>query len=179
MELTKVAQQMHQLRKDLADHIEAAKKREAELRNQIREHANFLASTQIGLDLEKIKTATTIVYVRGEYARAGKDKESVIDDAIKQFATGTPARETYTDLWLSYFGTKDYDAWHGQRSDHKYGYGPSHGSIRFSVGIEAEIRKTRKQSDLTADEIEAAIYYLANIQRIQDAERKAAEQAAA
>lgn len=179
MELTRAAQEMHQLRKDLAEHIDAAKRREADLRNQIRDRANILTSSELGLDLDKIEEAKAVVYVRGEYARAGKDKESVIEDAIKQLATGVPARETYSDLWLTYFGTKDYDAWHGQRSDHNYGYGPRHGSIRFQVGVNSDVRSARKQSELTAEEIEASIYYLTNIQRIQDAERKASEQAAA
>lgn len=179
MELTTAAQEMYQLRKDLEQHIASAKSREDELRSQIKQRANVLASAEQGLDLEKIGLGKTIVYANGSYDRAGEDRASVIHDAIKQLATGDPVRQFYGDLWSHYFGTKNYDRWSGQRSDHEYGYGPGHGSIVFRVGIADSVRKTRTQADLTAEEIEAAIYYLTNIKRVQDAEAIAAKQAAA
>lgn len=179
MTLTTAAQEMYQLRQQLEQHLADAKKGEDELRRQIRERANILASAEHGLDLEKIALAKTVIYVRGAYERAGEDRASVINDAIKQLATGEPVRQVYGDLWQRYFGTKNYDRWSGQRSDHPYFMGPGHGSICFEVGIVESVRDKRKQSDLTADEIEAAIYYLTNIPRVQEAERKAASQAAA
>lgn len=179
MELTTAAKEMHQLRKDLAAHIEDAKKRDAALREQIRVRATVLSSAVEGLDMEKITLAKTVVYVRGAYERAGEDRASVISDAIKQLATGEPNRAVYGDLWHRYFGTKNYDRWSGQRSDHEYMCAPRHGSICFAVGLTDEVRDTRQQGDLTAAEVEAAIYYLTNIQRVQEAERKAREQAAA
>jgi hypothetical protein len=179
MDLTTAAKEMHQLRSDLAAHIDDAKKREAALREQIRLRATVLSSAVEGLDMGKITLAKTIVYVRGSYGRAGEDRASVIGDAIKQLATGEPNRAVYGDLWCEYFGTKNYDRWSGQRCDCPYGMGPSHGSICFEVGLTSDVRKSRQQGDLTAAEIEAAIYYLTNIQRVQEAERKASEQAAA
>lgn len=179
MELTKAAQEMHQIRKDLDAHIETAKKREAELRGQIRERANVLASAVEGIDIEKITLAKTVIYVRGSYERAGEDRASVIHDAIKQLATGEPVRSVYGDLWERYFGTKNYDRWSGQRSDHPYGMGPGHGSICFEVGVVEAVRRGRLQASLSSEEIEAAIYYLSNIQRVQEAESKASQQAAA
>jgi hypothetical protein len=179
MGLTSAAQEMYQLRKELEQHIASAKTREDELRSQIKQRANVLASAEQGLDLEKIALAKTVVYANGSYERAGEDRASVIQDAIKQLATGEPIRQFYGDLWSHYFGTKNYDRWSGQRSDHQYGYGPGHGSIVFRVGIVDGVRKDRTQADLTAEEVEAAIYYLTNIKRVQDAEAAAAEQAAA
>jgi hypothetical protein len=179
MELTKAAQEMHQIRKDLDAHIEAAKQREAELRGQIRERANILSSAVEGLDLDKVNLAKTVVYVQGSFERGGADRAAVIEDAIKQLATGSPVRQGYGDLWEQYFGTKNYDVWVGQRSDHAYGYGPRHGGICFAVGVIADVRKSRPQATLTPEEVEAAIYYLTNIQRVQEAERKASQQAAA
>ena len=179
MELTTAAQEMHQLRKDLEQHIASAKAREDELRGQIKQRANVLASAEQGLDLEKVRLAKTLVYVNGSYDRAGEDRKSVIHDAIRQLATGEPIRQFYGDLWSHYFGTKNYDRWSGQRSDHQYGYGPGHGSIVFRVGVVDDVRKTRTQADLSAEEVEAAIYYLTNIKRVQDAEAAAAKQAAA
>lgn len=179
MELTSAAQEMYQLRKDLEQHIASAKAREDELRSQIKQRANVLASAEQGLDLEKVRVGKTVVYVRGSFDRAGDDRASVIHDAIRQLATGEPVREVYGDLWQRYFGTKSYDRWHGQRSDHAYFMGPGHGSIIFEVGLVQSVRENRTQADLTAEEIEAAIYYLTNIKRVQDAEAAAARQAAA
>lgn len=179
MELTAAAQEMYQLRKDLERHIASAKAREDELRGKIKQRANVLASAEQGLDLEKVRLGKTVVYVHGSYDHAGEDRASVIHDAIRQLATGEPIRQFYGDLWSHYFGTKNYDRWSGQRSDHQYGYGPGHGSICFRVGIIEDVRKARTQADLTAEEIEAAIYYLTNIKRVQDAEAAAAKQAAA
>ena len=179
MELTRAAREMYQLRAELDAHIEAAKQREAELRGRIRERANVLSSAAEGIDIEKVKLAKTIVYVRGFYENAGEDRASVIHDAIRQFATGEPVRQVYGDLWERYFGTKNYDRWSGQRSDHPYFMGPGHGSICFEVGILESVRKGRAQKTLTPEEVEAVIYYLTNIQRVQDAERRASQQAAA
>ena len=57
--------------------------------------------------------------------------------------------------------------------------GPAHGSICFQVGIVRDVRENRKQSDLTPEEVEASIYYLTNIHRVQEAEARAKEQASA
>jgi hypothetical protein len=179
MELTTAAQEMYQLRKDLEAHLAASKKREDELRAKIKQKANILASAVEGIDPDKINLAKTVVYIRGTYEGGGADRNSVIYDAIKQLATGHPLNGVYGDLWTQYFGTKNYSQWNGQRSDHPYGLGPAHGSTCFAVGLVEDVRKSRKQADLTAHEIEAAIYYLTNIQRVQEAERKAAQQAAA
>ena len=179
MSLTAAAQEMYSLKKKLEDHLASSKKREEEIRSQIRQRANILSSAVEGVDLDKVNLAKTVIYVKGAYERAGEDRNSVIYDAIKQLATGLPTRAAYGDLWSYYFGTKNYDRWSGQRSDHPYWMGPGHGSICFEVGIVESVRKSRKQADLTAAEVEAAIYYLTNIQRVQEAERKAAQQATA
>jgi len=43
--------------------------------------------------------------------------------------------------------------------------GPRHGSIIFEIGLTKEAR----QRDLSAEETDAAIYYLVNLERIQSA----------
>lgn len=179
MQLTTAAQEMHQLRRELEQHIASSKTREDELRGQIKLRANVLSSAEQGIDVEKVGLAKTVIYVSGAYDRAGEDRASVIHDAVKQLATGEPIRPFYGDLWSHYFGTKNYDRWSGQRCDCQYGYGPGHGSIVFRVGIIEDVRENRAQADLTAEEVEAAIYYLTNIKRVQDAEAAAAKQAAA
>lgn len=144
------------------------------LRREIADRKNILNQAEAGLDPEKIALAETVLQVRGEYARAGEDRASARQDAIRQLSTGK-AENAYKDLWSNYLGTKNYDRWHGQRCDCSYGMGPRHGSIIFSIGLTDETRR-RDPRELSAEETEAAIYYLFNLERIQEA-RKAAQAA--
>jgi hypothetical protein len=65
-----------------------------------------------------------------------------------------------------YIGVKNYEGFIHQREDHKYGYGPRHGSIVFSVGLMPEVRKRLADGgELTEDEKDAAITYLLNLER--------------
>lgn len=99
-----------------------------------------------GIDLEKVKTAEFILAIRGlEY---GEYNERCVDEAIKDIATGTDKMKK------QYFGVKNYAQWTHQHCDCQYGYGPSHGSIVFSVGYNF------LNVDLTDDEKECCIYYL-------------------
>jgi len=179
MELTTAAREMHELSAKLAAHIDGAKREEASLREEIRKRREILEMSASGIDLEKIALARTILFVRGTYAKGGDDRASVKADAIRQLATGEPVRQVYGDLWRVAFGTKSYDRWHGQRCDCEYWCGPRHGSLIFQIGILDSVRESRAQGDLTADEIEAAIYFITNIERIQAAEAEAKALAAA
>jgi hypothetical protein len=178
MNLTEAAKTKFELQAELAAHIAASKQREAELRSGIEKASVVLASSASGIDHDKIALAKTVIYVRGLFEHGGRDRDSVIQDAIKQLSTGVAIREIFGDLWRVSFGTKNYAQWSGQRSDHDYGYGPKHGSICFAVGLTDSVRKEKKHSDLLPEEIEATVYYLTNIQRVQAAE-EAAKQAAA
>lgn len=179
MNLTEAAKTKFELQAELAAHIAASKQREAELRNGIEKASVVLASSASGIDHDKIILAKTVIHVHGLFERGGKDRDSVIQDAIKQLSTGVAIREQYGDLWRVSFGTKNYAHWSGQRSDHEYGYGPRHGSICFAVGLTETVRKTKRHADLLPEEIEAAIYYLMNLAAVQAAEQAAKDQAAA
>ena len=174
-DLTTAAREAHQLRGALAAHVETATAEEKRLREEIRKRETILSMAEGGVDADKVTVARTVVYAT-DYSRGGEDRNSVRQDAIKQFATGEPVRKYYGDLWKFFFGTKNYDRWVGQRSDCEYGYGPKHGSTCFEIGITKETRE-REQTDLTPDEIEAVIYFLVNLDRIQTAEKQASESA--
>lgn len=171
--LTDAAREMGSLEESLASHLATSKAEEARLRGEIQKRAQVLRMSADGIDADKIALAKTVVFVLGEYARGGEDRASVIADAVRQLATGVPIDPCYRDIWQRAFGTKSYDRWHGQRCDSEYGMGPRHGSIIFQVGVNSDVRKTRTQADLTASEIEAAIYYLTNLERVQSAEAAA------
>lgn len=171
-DLTTAAREMHDLQKALAAHEEATKLEAERLRAEIRSRAKTLAMAGDGLDEAKIEMAKTVVYVRGQYDKAGDDRTSVINDVIRQLSTGDPIRPHYGDIWHVAFGTKNYDGWRGQRCDSEYGYGPKHGSICFQIGLTEDLRKMGSAA-LTPERVEAAIYYVVNIARVQAAEAKA------
>lgn len=120
-----------------------------------------------GLCSQTILLAEHIIKVRGKYLAGSKDQSAVVSDAQRFFATGEG------DLWTKYYGTKNYDRWSNQRSDHEYLMGPKHGNICFSIGLHEEPR-SRDPRKLTEGEINACLYYLANIERIQAAQARAA-----
>lgn len=151
----------------LKKHTEDAARETTRLNNAIASERVEIALATDGLDVEKIALAKTVVFA-SDFSRGGAERESARQDAIAWFATG---KAGYLGLRREFFGTKDYDRWRGQRCDCEYGYGPRHGSIVFQIGLCADARKR----DLTEAEKDAAIYYLTNLERIQDQERKAVQ----
>lgn len=116
-----------------------------------------IALGDAGLDIDRIALALTVLRVEG---RPHNEGHSAVQDAIADLLKGGGR------LRVEYFGAKDYDRWDSQRSDHAYGFGPRHGHIVFSIGLRHEAR-TRA---LTDAEIDACVYYLNNLKKIQEAE---------
>lgn len=116
----------------------------------------------MNLDSAIILHAEHIIYVRGNYQKAGEDRASCREGAIQQILKGGGT------LFEEYYGTKNYDRWHGQGSNHPYWAGPSHGSIIFEIGLTKPVR-ARTEKTLTEEEINACIYYLRNLEKIQEA----------
>lgn len=174
--LTETVLSIEGLKEILARHEKEAAARTAELKQEIQARREVLEMSASGIDLAKVSLAETVLCIGGQYAKGGAARASVVNDAMLQLATGT-AKSEYSNLWNQYLGTKDYAHWYGQRTDCEYGLGPTHGSIVFSVGLTGDVRK-RNPKTLTPDEIEAAIYYLTNIERIQSARAAAKSEAA-
>jgi hypothetical protein len=143
----------------IAEHDKKANAEHDRLRNLIVEEVKAVALLGSGFDESKISLAESFLFA-ATYANGGDDRQSVLNDAIKWFADETVG---YQGLRKEFFGTKNYDRWRGQRSDHGYGYGPSHGSTCFAVGIKDGFR----EREFNADEKDAAIYYLMNLPMIQ------------
>lgn len=159
-------------RKKLADATADFEKQKQGILDEIRITNEAIGLAKAGIDDAKIMLAEHVIYVRGDYGPHGDDG-SVIADAIKQLAEGCTTTG-YGKLRTEYLGTKNYDRWHHQRNDCSYGYGPSHGSIVFAVGLTQATRdRLNKGGELTADERDAAVYYLLNLQSIQKAKRDA------
>lgn len=156
----------------IADNADRYKASSEALRQSLLEAKTKVSLASQGLDPDKIELAKTVLSICGTYKEAGSDRASVISDAIKQLSTGVGLDGAYTGLWKHALCTKSYDRWHGQRSDHPYGYGPRHGSIIFSVGLTKQARE-KTFSDIPPASIEAALYYLTNIEAIEAAKEMA------
>ena len=131
------------------------------LKQLVADERTVVSRAEAGLDAGKIALAETVIFV-GDYSKGGEERASARADAIQQFSTGKPVG-TYKDLRREFFGTKNYDRWSGQRCDCEYGMGPRHGSICFQIGM----KKDARTRDLTAEEREAAVYYLVNLEAVQ------------
>lgn len=97
-----------------------------------------------GFDLKKIEEAERILQIKdAEY------DSSCVRDAIADILRGTPHMKTH------YFGSKNYQCFLLQRSDHPYVYGPTHGTIVFSIGLNWSYR-----NGLSQEQEEDCLYYL-------------------
>ncbi|HZQ33714.1 MAG TPA: hypothetical protein VFB19_18530 [Mycobacterium sp.] len=67
-----------------------------------------------------------------------------------------------------YLGLKDYDRFTGQREDHRYGFGPRHGTIVARIGLTTEARKR----PLTAEEVAAGMAHLERLAEAVPATRR-------
>lgn len=135
-----------------------------DLKASFAETCRLIAVSAAGLDTDLIAQAEAVLEVRGSYAKAGEDRAYALQQAIDDLATGG------NKIKRQYFGTKDYAHWHGQYIDCSYGCGPAHGHVIFSIGV----RRSEVGRQLNEGEINACLYYLRNLVRIQDAAAKAA-----
>lgn len=126
-------------------------------KTELAEANRLIAASADGIDIEVLRLAESVLEVRGSFEKAGEDRGRALQKAIDDLANGAVL------LKKQYVGTKQYAHWHGQFIECGYGMGPSHGSVIFSIGI----RRSELGRDLTEAEIEAALYYLRNLQRIQ------------
>jgi len=148
----------------IAEENDRHKKQLSELNTDLAETNRLIAASADGIDLDALKLAESVIDVHGIFDKAGDDRTFALQKAIDDLAKGA------TNLKKAYVGTKQYAHWHGQFVEHGYGMGPSHGSVIFSIGI----RRSELGRDLTGPEIDAALYYLRNLQRIQAAAAKSA-----
>jgi hypothetical protein len=145
----------------IAEHDKAAIAERDRLTKALADVGHQIGCAKAGLDQGRINNALTLLKVRGSYVRGGQDRGSVIRDAVDWLATGKCAN--YYQFDQADFGTKSYDRWHGQRSDHEWG-GPRHGSIIFQIGL-----KDRRR-EMTEEERSDAIYFLLNIEAWENAQ---------
>ena len=138
---------------------ERHERRMNEIDGEIKKSAEAVEIFQSGLELDRVEIAESVIYAIGEFGYG--DDFRVVRKAIDDVAAGCPI------LRNEYLGTKNYDRWHHQEIQYRYGYGPRHGDVVFEIGL-----KNPKQ-ELTDEQQEAVIYYLLNLAKIREATAKA------
>ena len=132
-----------------------------------------------GIDLDRLDRGHAVIAVRGRLSTVVHGFDSDQDrSGIRQSAVAAARNDLAggaQKLRKVYFGVKNYDRFGDQREDHQYGYGPKHGSIVFSIGLQRERAERLNDGDeLTPDEIEDALYVLATLDIAERAETEAA-----
>jgi hypothetical protein len=164
--LTEATRQALSLRQAIQDEVKRHERLRGELEAELGKAETAIAQHAAGLDVTQITRAESVINIRGSWDKRGQNGSHAVADAIADLATNAGRK-----LAGEYFGVKDYDRWRGQRSDHSYGLGPSHGYIVFAVELQQEARDTiRNGGQLAVEDIEAALYYLHNIGTIADAQ---------
>lgn len=120
-----------------------------------------------GLTVEMVQHGMTIINFGDPKQSA--ERRGCVEDAINDIASG------FTRLSERYFGTKNYAHWSDQREDHRYGYGPKHGSICFKIGLTGTALNKLASGGLSDYDAECAIYCLMKIDAINAANAKARE----
>ena len=164
MKLAELERRRISLNSLIAEEIARHNKSIGEFKAELAEASRLIAASADGIDIEVLRLAESVLEVRGTFEKAGDDRSYALQKAIDDLANGA------TNLKKAYVGTKQYAHWHGQFVECSYGMGPSHGSVIFSIGI----RRSELGRELTDGEIEASLYYLRNLQRIQKASAQAA-----
>lgn len=162
-----------ELLKEIDEHERSAAQRKAELQADLLEQERIIDVTEAGVSPALFQEARTLVNIQWDkvpWSRcadhptgrrlASADVNECFDDAIDDFRQG-PNR-----LLGGFFGVKRYDRWESQRSDHPYGYGPRHGYIWFSIGLNHEAASRLRGGGLLSEsEKLAAIGWLKEVQK--------------
>lgn len=164
MNLTALENQRIELQQKIAAEKSRHEVESRKLTASLAETTRLITASSSGLNIDLIKLAESVMEVSGSFEKAGEDRQRALLKAIDDLATGAQA------IKKSYFGTKMYARWHGQYVECSYGYGPSHGHVIFSIGL----RSSHVGQQLSAEEIDACLYYLRNLTAIQSAAKTAA-----
>lgn len=130
--------------KQLREEREGARKRieEIDLR---RSQIHYALAVRADLSMALLVAAAGTLAVHGAINESRRD---VVRDAKDQIIEGGGK------LHREWFGTKNYAAWSDQRCDTRYGFGPSHGSIVFSIGLR------KPGAELSDEQIAGCLYAL-------------------
>lgn len=88
-----------------------------------------------GIDSNRIDNAKRFIYIEGLENFGYGETGFCINEFISDFIN-----DNYKIL-KEYYGCKDYDRFRCQQSNHRYGFGPTHGNIVFSIRATQDFRE--------------------------------------
>ena len=160
MKLFEIVKERSDAQKRLSIMIAEHEKAKSKLESSIWELRALESIGKEGLDLDKVQLAETLLRVEGDpYGETSSKYGTIAEAAIIDIAEGCQHLKT------KYFGNKEYSGYY-QREDHKYGYGPRHGSIVDRIGL------VNSSYELSDNEKDACIYYLKNYNKIKNAKEE-------
>ena len=128
-ELEKVNTAQKELQENYENELRTLKAQKKELETKLQYETD-------GIDSNRIDNAKRFIYIEGLKHNYGHgETRTCVDDLISDIVN-----DNYKIL-KEYYGCKDYDRFICQRSDHKYGFGPKHGDIVFSIRATQDFRE--------------------------------------
>ena len=88
-----------------------------------------------GINSNRIDNAKRFIYIEGLKNFGHGETRPCVNELISDIVN-----DNYKIL-KEYYGCKNYDGFICQRSDHRYGYGPTHGYIVFSIRATQDFRE--------------------------------------
>ena len=130
-----------------------------ELHKQKKELEIRLKYETDGIDSSRIDNAKRFVYVTGLNYFGKGETYNCVNDFISDFVNGN------YKIINEYYGCKNYQGFVCQQSNHRYGYGPSHGHIVFSIGATINFREGNiNPNDKDINDI---LYMMENIKNLK------------
>lgn len=153
-----------EIKRKLIENEKKQQENEAEY-NNIRtelewEHEELKKKLQMeinNVNSERVDNAKRFIHVKGFEHYGSGETVMCVNDCIESLLTN-PDR-----IKKEYFGCKNYSGFICQRSDHRYGYDPSHGSIVFSIGATRAYRCN--EIEMSDKDLNDIIYTLENVKQ--------------
>lgn len=151
--LSEIKNEIEEIKKEIIDLTEKYNEEKAAL-ERVEEKLNREYACAIeGVDFDRIKNAERFVYTRGfkRYYGFGETGK-MLNDCIKDLACGSEK------ILTEYYGCKNYFGFMCQRTDCRYGYGPTHGDIVCTIGATSKYRKN--EITPSEEDMDDILYYL-------------------
>lgn len=111
------------------------------------------------IDISTYNNAKRFIEIKGLHRYGEGETSDVVRQLIHDISNNK------LNILKQYYGAKDYAGFVCQASNHNYGYGPSHGSIVFSIRATDAWRKG--EISPTDDDIDNILYVLENLKKIK------------
>lgn len=152
MDIIQVRKNIETLEQDRKNLVDAYEKELRAKDNEIRKAKEVLAMCLNGVVVERIENAKRFIFIENPKRYGPGESENAMR-TVETILTNCPK-----ELTKKYVGCKDYDRFVCQEESHRYGYGPTHGNIVWSIGATKEWRNG--EIDPEREDVNDMLYYL-------------------